>query len=81
MRTATFNGPVELDENILHGENGQSIFDPVKQQLDPIASEGLISSKVVSQGKINNIKGKSKGKDKISASDDDEAMENKREVD
>jgi len=33
MRTATFGGAVnlkELDENILDGENGQSMFDPNK---------------------------------------------------
>ena len=73
----------ELDENILDGENGQSMFDPNKQQLDSVASEELISSRVVSQPKTKTKTKKviAEEKGKISASDDDDAMENKREVD
>ena len=72
----------ELDENILDGENGQSMFDPNKQQLDSVASEELISSRVVSQPKTKKTKKViAEEKGKISASDDDDAMENKREVD
>ena len=71
----------ELDENILDGENGQSMFDPNKQQLDSVASEELISSRVVSQPKTKTKKVIAEEKGKNSASDDDDAMENKREVD
>ena len=85
MQTATFGGAMnlkELDENILDGENGQSMFDPNKQQLDSVASEELISSRVVSQPKTKKTKKViAEEKGKISASDDDDAMENKREVD